>query len=93
MNKQDLIDAVANDTNISKKDVANVIDAAFTNITKTLADGDQARFTGFGNFSVVERAATKGRNPQTGEPMNIPASKQPRFRAGKGLKDAVNGRK
>ena len=93
MNKQDLINAVANDTNLAKKDVADVIDATFSNITSTLKKGDEARFVGFGTFAVTERAATKGRNPRTGEPINIPASKQPKFRPGKELKDAVNGRK
>lgn len=93
MNKQDLINAVANDTNLAKKDVANVIDSTFTNITSTLKKGDEARFVGFGTFAVTNRAATEGRNPRTGEPIKIPASKQPKFRPGKELKDAVNGRK
>lgn len=93
MNKQDLINAVANDTSLAKKDVANVIDSTFSNITSTLKGGNEARFVGFGTFTVTNRAATEGRNPRTGEPIKIPASKQPKFRPGKELKDAVNGRK
>ena len=93
MNKQDLINAVANDTNLAKKDVASVIDSTFSNITTSLKKGDEARFVGFGTFTVTKRAATEGRNPRTGEPIKIPASKQPKFRPGKELKDAVNGRK
>ena len=93
MNKQDLINAVANDTSLAKKDVASVIDAIFTNITDVLTKGGEARFVGFGTFTVTNRAATEGRNPRTGAPIKIPASKQPKFRAGKELKDAVNGRK
>lgn len=93
MNKQDLINAVANDTSLPKKDVASVIDATFSNITTTLTKGEEARFIGFGTFSISERAASTGRNPQTGEPLQIAASKVAKFRPGKELKDAINGRK
>ena len=63
----------------------------FDAVTETLKSGDEVRIIGFGNFSVSERAATEGRNPRTGETIQIPASKTPKFKAGKGLKDAVNG--
>ena len=90
MNKSDLIDAVAGSTGLSKADSGRAVDAVVDSITGALAKGGDVRLVGFGTFSVSQRAATKGRNPQTGAPINIPASKQPKFKAGKALKDAVN---
>ncbi|MCF8496324.1 MAG: HU family DNA-binding protein [Alphaproteobacteria bacterium] len=93
MNKQDLISKVASNADISKAKAAEAVDAVFETIKQTLKNGDDARFVGFGTFSVAKRAATTGRNPRTGEAIKIPASKQPKFKAGKELKDAVNNRK
>ena len=91
MNKVELIGSVASKSEISKKDVEKVINA-FTNVvTDTLVDGDKVVITGFGTFDVVERAARIGRNPQTGESIEIGASKSPKFKVGKALKDAVKG--
>ena len=90
MNKNELVAAVSNNANISKNDASNAVDAVFDTITSALAGGGEVRLVGFGTFSVSARAASKGRNPQTGEEITIPASKQPKFKAGKGLKDAVN---
>ena len=89
MNKSQLTDAVSIKAEISKKDAERVL-TAFTNvITDTLVDGDKVAITGFGTFEVVERAERLGRNPATGEAMIIAASKSPKFKAGKALKDAV----
>lgn len=90
MNKQDLAAAVADSTNLTKADASKAVDAIFDVITQTLKKGDDVRLAGFGTFRVAKRAARTGRNPQTGATINIPASKQPKFSAGKGLKDAVN---
>lgn len=91
MNKVELIEAVASKSEISKKDVEKVINA-FTNVvTDTLVDGDKVAITGFGTFEVAERAARTGRNPKTGESIEIQASKSPKFKCGKALKDAVKG--
>lgn len=90
MNKNDLIAAVAESTGLSKADAAKAVDGVFGAITDTLKGGSEVRLVGFGTFSVANRAATTGRNPRTGETIQIPASKQPKFKAGKGLKDAVN---
>ncbi|MEM6827351.1 MAG: HU family DNA-binding protein [Pseudomonadota bacterium] len=90
MNKNDLISAVAETSGLSKTDTANAVEGVFDAITKALSGGDEVRLVGFGTFSVAKRKASTGRNPRTGEPMNIPASTQPKFKAGKGLKDAVN---
>ena len=90
MNKNDLISAVAETSGLSKNDASNAVEGVFDTITKALAGGDEVRLVGFGTFSVAKRKASTGRNPRTGEPMNIPASTQPKFKAGKGLKDAVN---
>jgi DNA-binding protein HU-beta len=89
MNKTDLVNAVAEKSELSKKDSAKVVDAVFETIEKALASGDSVSLIGFGNFEVRERAARKGRNPQTGEEIEIAASKTPAFKPGKGLKDAV----
>jgi DNA-binding protein HU-beta len=90
MNKNDLIAVVADSAGLTKADAARAVDSVFDSISGTLAKGTEVRLVGFGTFSVANRAASKGRNPRTGEPINIPASKQPKFKAGKALKDAVN---
>ncbi|BDG36567.1 HU family DNA-binding protein [Parageobacillus sp. VR-IP] len=89
MNKTELINAVAETSGLSKKDATKAVDAVFESITEALRKGDKVQLIGFGNFEVRERAARKGRNPQTGEEMEIPASKVPAFKPGKALKDAV----
>ena len=90
MNKAELIDAVAEGADISKADATRAIDTMLNSITSSLKGGDQVTLVGFGTFAVKERAARTGRNPRTGEAINIPASKVPGFKAGKALKDAVN---
>lgn len=89
MNKTDLVNAVAEKADLSKKDAAKVVDAVFDTIMDSLSKGEKVQIIGFGNFEVRERSARKGRNPQTGEEIEIPASKVPAFKAGKALKDAV----
>ncbi len=90
MNKQDLIGAVAETAGVTKAEAGKVIEAVFDTITATLKKGDEVRLVGFGTFAVTKRKASTGRNPRTGEPMKIKASSQPKFKAGKSLKDAVN---
>jgi DNA-binding protein HU-beta len=90
MNKQDLISKVADAADISKAKAGQAVDAVIDAIKTSLKKGDDVRLVGFGTFSVAQRAATTGRNPRTGEPIKIPASKQPKFKAGKELKEAVN---
>ena len=90
MNKSDLIAAVAEAAGISRSDAASAVDATFDTIADALKDGVDVRLTGFGSFGVADRAAREGRNPRTGEPIKIAASRQAKFKAGKGLKDAVN---
>lgn len=90
MNKNDLIAAVAASTGLSKSDVASAIDATLASITETLQSGGEVKLVGFGSFHVTQRAASTGRNPRTGETIQIAASRQPKFKAGKGLKDALN---
>lgn len=90
MNKQDLVEKVAKSTDMSKTKAAEAVDAVIDAIKTCLKKGDDCRLVGFGTFSVARRSATTGRNPRTGEPIKIPASKQPKFKAGKELKDAVN---
>jgi DNA-binding protein HU-beta len=90
VNKNDLIAEVAEDTGMSKTDAARAVDAVFDAVTKALKRNQEVRLVGFGTFSVSKRDKAKGRNPRTGEEIVIPASKQPKFKAGKGLKDAVN---
>lgn len=90
MNKNDLVAAVADSSDLSKADAAKAVDAVFDSITGSLKGGGEVRLVGFGTFSVANRKASTGRNPRTGESIQIPASKQPKFKAGKGLKDAVN---
>jgi len=89
LNKTELIALVAEKTDLSKKDVTRVVDAVFEIITDALQNGDKVQLVGFGNFEVRERSARKGRNPQTGEEIDIPAGKVPAFRPGKALKDAI----
>jgi DNA-binding protein HU-beta len=90
MNKSELIEAVASGADLSKADATRATDAVLEGISNALSQGDQVAIVGFGTFSVRERAARTGRNPQTGETINIKASKTPGFKAGKALKDAVN---
>lgn len=90
MNKNDLIASVASTTGLSKVEAAKAVDAIFDTLTSSLKNGDEVRLVGFGTFSVVRRGASVGRNPRTGAAIQIAASKQPKFKAGKGLKEAVN---
>lgn len=90
MNKSELIDAVAGSASLSKADAARAVDALVEVVTKALKGGDQVTVVGFGTFLVRSRDARSGRNPRTGETIEIPASKVPSFKAGKALKDAVN---
>ncbi len=90
MNKQDLIGAVADASGLTKADASKAVEAVFDSITGALKKGDEVRLVGFGTFAVSKRKASTGRNPRTGAPMQIAASSQPKFKAGKGLKDAVN---
>ena len=90
MNKNDLVAAVADSTGLSKADCAKAVDGVFDAITDSLKAKTEVRLVGFGTFQVTRRAASKGRNPRTGESIDIPASNLPKFKAGKGLKAAVN---
>jgi len=90
MNKQDLISSVADQSGLTKADAGKAVEAVFDAITAALKNDDEVRLVGFGTFSVSKRKASTGRNPRTGETMEIKASSQPKFKAGKGLKDAVN---
>ena len=90
MNKNDLVAAVASNSGLSKADSAKAVDSIFGTVTGALRGGDDVRLVGFGTFSVVNRKASVGRNPRTGERIQIPASRQPKFKAGKGLKQSVN---
>lgn len=91
MNKSQLVDKIAADANISKAAAGRALDAIISSVTDSLKGGDDVALVGFGTFTVRERAARTGRNPQTGKEIKIAAAKVPAFRAGKGLKDAVNG--
>ena len=88
-NKAELVDRVAKKTQLTKKDVSATVEALFETIQEALKAGEKVQVIGFGNFEVRERAARKGRNPQTNEVIEIAASKVPAFKAGKALKDAV----
>jgi len=88
-NKNDLVAAVAESTGLSKTEAATAVDAVFQAISNALKEGDEVRLVGFGTFAVTDRAASEGRNPRTGEKISIPASKLPKFKAGKGLKDSI----
>ena len=90
MNKTELIASVAEATGVSKKDAAAVIDATFEKIVAAMADGDKVQVVGFGTFEARARAAREGKNPQTGETIQIEACKVPTFKPGKALKDSVN---
>lgn len=91
MNKAELVSSVAEKADLTKKEAERVVNAVFASVEEALAKGDKVQLVGFGTFEVREREARKGRNPQTGEEINIPATKVPAFKAGKALKDAVNG--
>lgn len=90
MNKSELIDAIAESADLSKASAGRALDAAVEAITNALKSDDSVSLVGFGTFSVKERAARTGRNPQTGAPIEISAAKIPSFKAGKALKDACN---
>ena len=90
MKKQELIAAMAEKSGLTKKDTEAALKAIVDVITDSLKKGDKVQIVGFGTFEVSERAAREGRNPHTGEAMQIAASKAPKFKAGKALKDAVN---
>jgi DNA-binding protein HU-beta len=90
LNKNELVAEVATAGDFSKADAAKAVEAVFDVITNALKKGDEVRLVGFGTFLVTKRAASDGRNPRTGETIKIPASNQPKFKAGKGLKEAVN---
>ena len=90
MNKDDLISKVASTVGLSKTEAAKSVNAVFSNISGSLKSGNEVRLVGFGTFLVSNRAATTGRNPRTGESIQIPAKKVPKFRAGKVLKHTVN---
>lgn len=90
MNKAELIDAVSGQTGLQKAEATRAVDAVFESITSALRSGDVVSLLGFGTFAVKARAARAGRNPRTGETIEIAASKVPGFKAGKALKDAVN---
>ncbi len=89
MNKTDLINAVADQAELSKKDAGKAVDAFVAAVTDALKKGEKVQLVGFGTFEVRERAAREGRNPQTGETIQIKAAKVPAFKAGKALKDSV----
>ena len=90
MNKNEFVERVSEHADMSKSDAAKAVDAVFDSITEALKKGDDVRIVGFGTFSASKRAAREGRNPRTGETIQIKASNQPKFSAGKGLKDALN---
>jgi len=92
VNKSELIDAVAASADIPKAQAGRALDAVLESVTGALAKGEQVVLVGFGTFSVKDRAARTGRNPQTGDPIDIPAATIPAFKAGKALKDAVNNK-
>lgn len=92
MNKNELIDAISSKVeSLSKAQITEVVDQAFSTISHALKQGDEARFTGFGSFKVSRREASTGRNPRTGETIQIEASNRVKFTPGKELKEAVNG--
>ena len=90
MNKSELVDAIAKDTGLTKKDSEVAVKAFVEAVSKALSKGDDVQLVGFGTFSVGKRAARTGRNPKTGETIKIKASKSPKFKPGKALKDKVN---
>ena len=90
MNKTELVAAMADKSGLTKKDAEKVLNAFTEVVTETIASGNKIQLIGFGGFDTSVRAARKGKNPQTGKEIDIPASKSPRFKAGQALKDAVN---
>jgi len=90
LNKTELVSAVAEKTGLTKKDSEKAVGALFEVVTETLSTGERVQVVGFGTFEVRDRAARKGRNPQTGEVIDIAAAKVPAFKAGKALREAVN---
>jgi len=90
VNKAELVDAIADSADLSKASASRALDSVISSITDALKEGDQVSLVGFGTFTVKDRAARTGRNPQTGQPIEIAAAKVPGFKAGKALKDAVN---
>lgn len=90
MNKNELISAVADKCGMTKAQAGDAVDAVLDTVSGQLSNGNEVRILGFGNFSVANRKATTARNPRTGEAIAVPASKAPKFKAGKALKDAVN---
>ena len=90
MNKSELVEKIAEEADVSRAAASRTLDAAIKVVTEALQAGDQVTLVGFGSFVVAEREARKGRNPATGAEIMIPASRSPKFKAGKGLKDAVN---
>ena len=90
MNKSDLVAAMAKETQLAKKDVEAVLKSFIDVVSEELKKGEKVQLVGFGTFEVSKRAAREGRNPQTGETMQISASKAPKFKAGKALKDLIN---
>ncbi|MGN6103032.1 MAG: HU family DNA-binding protein [Devosia sp.] len=90
MNKNDLVGVVADKAGVTKAQAGEAVDAVFDAITTALKGGDDVRLVGFGTFTVSERKASTGRNPATGAEIKIPASKQAKFKPGKGLKDSLN---
>ncbi len=90
MNKKELVAAIADKSGVKKSDAEKVLEAFAEAVTEELKAGGKVALVGFGTFEVAERAAREGRNPRSGETMTIPASKNPKFKAGKALKDALN---
>ena len=90
MNRNELVDAVVSKSELRKSEASRAVDAVFDAIVEALKGGDEVRLVGFGTFSVAARAASEGRKPRTGEKIKIAASKQPMFKAGKGLRDSLN---
>ncbi len=93
MTKKELIDKISSETELSKADVGRTLNSCIDNISKTLKKGESVTLTGFGTFAVSKRKARTGKNPQTGEPLKIPARKVATFKAGKTLKELVGGKK
>ncbi len=90
MNRNELVDTVASKSELRKSEASRAVDAVFDAIVEALKGGDEVRLVGFGTFTVAARAASEGRNPRTGEKIKIAASKQPKFKPGKGLRDSLN---
>jgi len=90
VNRNELVDSVTSKTDMKKSEASKAVDAVFDSIAEALKGGDEVRLVGFGTFSVASRAASEGRNPRTGEKIQIAASKQAKFKPGKGLRDSLN---